>query len=110
LAAALRELVDQAGLELTLDVAYGTRFGAAAEGAAYFGVAGCLAARPPDAPPVTRIAVRRDQDDLVLRVDGATARDLRPLLDQARPLGGTAELVDNGVAGTETITVRIPCE
>jgi signal transduction histidine kinase len=109
LRAALRELADQAGLETVLDVPE-RRFGPAAEGAAYFAVAGCLAARPPDAPPVRRITVERDRDDLVLRMDGVGPRDLRLMLDQARPLGGSAELVDDGVAGTGTITVRIPCE
>jgi signal transduction histidine kinase len=117
LSAALRELTDQAGLEVILEVPPGARFGPAAEGAAYFAVASCLAARPTDATGVARISVTRqtgrglgDQDDLVLRVDGVTARDLRSILDQARPLGGTAELVEDGPVGTGTITVRIPCE
>lgn len=117
LAAALRELVDQAGLAVTLEVPEEARFGAAAEGAAYFAVADCLAARACDATPISRIEVARadsraarERDHLVLRVHGVSAPDMRPILDQARPLGGTAELVEDGRSGTGTITVRIPCE
>ncbi|HEY0573409.1 MAG TPA: histidine kinase [Pseudonocardia sp.] len=110
---AIREEADRLGAELEIEVAPELprrRFGPVAEGAAYFAVAECLAARPDEALPALRVSISRDENDLVMVVSGVGARHLRLMLDQARPLGGTADLAEGGTPETGTITMRIPCE
>ena len=101
---ALRELVTATGAVARVDVA-DVRCGTAAEGAAYFAVAGCLAAA--DATrgrPEIGIRVRVENDDLVLTLSGVDPDQRRPVLDEAAPLGGCAELT-----GPAEITARFPC-
>lgn len=99
---ALREEAGRRGVPVTLDVA-DDRFGAAAEGAAYFAVVASLAARPAGRPTVT---ARRDGTDLLLRVDGVHRAHAAHFREGAEPLGGTV-----GVTGGDpvTITARFPC-
>ncbi|WP_328308702.1 histidine kinase [Actinomycetospora sp. NBC_00405] len=102
---ALRELVRATGAVARVDVA-DVRCGTAAEGAAYFAVAACLAAAD-DLTPDRReigIRVRVENDDLVLTLTGVDPDQRRPVLDEAAPLGGGAELT-----GPAEITARFPC-
>ena len=101
---ALRELVTATGAVARVDVA-DVRCGTAAEGAAYFAVAGCLAAADaaPGRPEIG-IRVRVENDDLVLTLSGVDPDQRRPVLDEAAPLGGRAELT-----GPAEITARFPC-
>lgn len=111
LVAALREVVDQLEIPVAV-VASGERFGPAAEGAAYFTMAQCLAALSAGAQSM-KVVVRRDNDELMLSVSGINACHAGLMDDQIWPLGGTVEIVDvgDGVGpGVGTITVRIPCE
>ena len=105
---ALRETADRLQTSLAIE-ASGERFGAAAEGAAYFAVTHCLAVRPPDAPSMT-VLVRRDNDELMLSLFGADTCHAELMDDQAWPLGGTVDIVPGTQPGASTITVRIPCE
>jgi signal transduction histidine kinase len=105
---ALREVADQLQRPVAV-VASGERFGAAAEGAAYFAVARCLAALPAGAQAM-KVVVRRENDELLLSVSGFEACHVEHVDDQAWPLGGTVELVDGDQPGASTITARIPCE
>lgn len=115
---ALRELVTATGAVARVDVA-DVRCGTAAEGAAYFAVAACLAAADPVAAdlatdaatdaatpggPEIGIRVRVENDDLVLTLTGVDPDRRRPVLDEAAPLGGGAELT-----GPAEITARFPC-
>ena len=99
---ALRELVTATGAVARVDVA-DVRCGTAAEGAAYFAVAGCLAAAEHGATEIG-IHVRVENDDLVLTLTGVDPDQCRPMLDEAAPLGGCAELT-----GPAEITARFPC-
>ncbi len=99
---ALRELVTATGAVARVDVA-DVRCGTAAEGAAYFAVAGCLAAAEHGATEIG-IHVRVENDDLVLTLTGVDPDQCRPVLDEAAPLGGCAELT-----GPAEITARFPC-
>ena len=108
---ALREVADQIETPVAV-VASWERFGPAAEGAAYFAVAQCLAALPAGAQSMT-VVVRRDNDELMLSVSGIDACQAELMDDQVWPLGGTVDVVDEvdgGRSGAGTITVRIPCE
>ncbi|HZE02665.1 MAG TPA: histidine kinase [Pseudonocardiaceae bacterium] len=108
---ALREVVDQLEIPVAV-VASGERFGPAAEGAAYFAMAQCLAALSAGAQSTT-VVVRRDNNELMLSVSGIDACHAELMDDQIWPLGGTVEIADvvDGVGpGAGTITVRIPCE
>jgi hypothetical protein len=102
---ALRELVTATGAVARVDVA-DVRCGTAAEGAAYFAVAACLAAADDPTPgrPEIGIHVRVENDDLVLTLTGVDPDQRRPVLDEAAPLGGCAELT-----GPAEITARFPC-
>lgn len=99
---ALRELVTATGAVARVDVA-DVRCGTAAEGAAYFAVAGCLAAAEHGATEIG-IHVRVENHDLVLTLTGVDPDQCRPMLDEAAPLGGCAELT-----GPAEITARFPC-
>lgn len=108
---ALREVADQLEMPIAV-VASGERFGPAAEGAAYFALAQCLAALPAGARAM-EVVVRRENDALMLSVSGVEARHAELMDDQAWPLGGTVEVVDGADGdrpGASTITARIPCE
>jgi len=59
--------------------------------------------RPDVGAPELRVRIDRDQGDLVLAVAGVGARHLNYMLDQARPLGGSADLADGGTPETGTI-------
>ena len=99
---ALRELVTATGAVARVDVA-DVRCGTAAEGAAYFAVAGCLAAAEHGATEIG-IHVRVQNDDLVLTLTGVDPDQCPSVLDEAAPLGGCAELT-----GPAEITARFPC-
>ena len=108
---ALREVADQLETPVAV-VESGERFGPAAEGAAYFAVARCLAALPTGAQSMT-VVVRRDNDELMLSVSGIDACHAALMDYEVWPLCGTVavvDLVDGNRPGANTITVRIPCE
>jgi hypothetical protein len=116
---ALREVADKLQVQVAV-VASGERFGPAAEGAAYFAVADCLASLP--GARVVKVIVRREDGELVLSVSGVDACHAELIDDRALPLGGTVDIVEETdlVAGadviigdgsdTRTITARFPCE
>jgi signal transduction histidine kinase len=87
------------------------RFGAAAEGAAYFAVAACLETVGACEPPL-EVAVRRQRDCLTVAVAGVPAGHLpavgEKMLVQICHLGGTIDVTGGPNAGT--LTARIPCE
>ncbi|MBV8995664.1 MAG: hypothetical protein JO287_18630, partial [Pseudonocardiales bacterium] len=89
-------------------VASDDRFGPAAEGAAYFALIPCLAAQPAGAEAMA-VVLRREDDALMLSVSGIDASHAEVMDDQARPLGGTVEVVTGSSPGPSTIIVRIPC-
>ncbi|MCU1659994.1 MAG: two-component system sensor kinase [Pseudonocardia sp.] len=103
---ALREVADRAATPVRID-APEARFGAAAEGAAYFAVTECLDALDGGAPPV-EVLVRRDADILAVHVTGVDVRHAALMHDQVRRMGGTIDVAGNPGAGT--IIARIPCE
>ena len=105
---ALREVADRMGKPVVI-VESGERFGLAAEGAAYFAMAECLASLPAGAPAV-EVVVRRERDELMLSVFGVDVRHAPLVDDRARPLGGTVDVVEGDRPGASTITARIPCE
>jgi signal transduction histidine kinase len=103
---ALREIAYRVAVAVRVDVPE-TRFGPAAEGAAYFAITGCLDALDDAAPPV-EILVRRDADILVIIVTGVDVRHSRKMDDIVRRMGGSVETT--GEPGIGTIIARIPCE
>jgi signal transduction histidine kinase len=108
---ALRAVADQHERPVAV-VASGERFGPAAEGAAYFAVARCLAALPGGAG-TTEVVVERENDQLVVAVSGLEACHAEFMHDQAGPLGGTVEVIsmpDGHRPGSSKIIARIPCE
>ena len=109
---ALRELVGATGTRATID-APDVRFGTAAEGAAYFAAAACLAEarRDPDERPVA-VRVRAEDGALVLTLVGVDPDQRGTVLDEAAPLGGSVEVTDGEDGDGEmrvTITARFPC-
>lgn len=104
---ALREVAARADTPVAVAVS-GGRFGPAAEGAAYFAVATCLATLPAGARAMT-VVVRREDGGLLLSISGAGAGHAELMSDQARPLGGTVEVADGNEPGAGTIIARIPC-
>jgi hypothetical protein len=111
---ALRELATATGVSARID-AVDTRCGTAAEGAAYFATAACLA----DARGTVDVRVRvedggpgpaplRSVSVLVLTLDGVDPALLDIVQDEADPLGGAATATPTG-AGRATITGRFPC-
>lgn len=105
---ALREVADRMGRPVAI-VESGERFGVAAEGAAYFAVAECLASLPADAPPV-EVVLRRERDELLLSVIGVDDRHVHLVDERAQPLGGTVKVCEGDASSASTITARIPCE
>ncbi len=107
---ALQEMADQLQTPVAV-VASGERFGPAAEGAAYFAVADCLASLP--GARAVKVVVRREGDELVLSVSGVDSCHAELIDDRALPLGGTVDVGD-GAEGDRsdagTITARFPCE
>ncbi|MFC5994136.1 histidine kinase [Pseudonocardia hispaniensis] len=103
---ALRELAEHADRRVHVSAA-DRRFGAAAEGAAYFAVSELLAVLPPGAGPVG-VAVEGAEGQLILSLTGVDTRHTEVVDYQVRPLGGTVDVAAEG--GTGTITARIPCE
>lgn len=85
------------------------RFGPAAEGAAYFAVTQCMAALPAAAESM-KVVVCRENDALMLSISGIEDFCAVFVDDQARPLGGTVEVVTGNPPGSCTIIARIPCE
>jgi histidine kinase len=106
---ALRELADQSDADVEI-IAGTDRFGPVAEGAAYFAVAECLAARPAGGRAVLRVTIERAEQDLLLTAIGVGPEQVGSMLDQAHPLGGTVNLFEGDTPDNGTITVRIPCE
>jgi hypothetical protein len=108
---ALRELVTASGHDAVLDVTAG-RAGPAVEGAVYFALADALAS---SAAPLT-IRVRtadgpgdgRQEDDVVVVIEGADPVLAPSVRDEAGPLGGTVDVIATP-GGTATITARFPC-
>jgi hypothetical protein len=116
LGAALGELAERHQGALVLEVGEdsgdgevsgvgGRRFGPAAEGAAYFAVAECLAVPPPARSPVLRVSLGADRGGLVLTAAGVDEACPDRMLDRVQPLGGTVE-----AAGTPTVVLRIPAD
>ncbi|HEX6404560.1 MAG TPA: histidine kinase [Pseudonocardiaceae bacterium] len=105
---ALREVVATLQAPVAV-VASEERFGAAAEGAAYFAVLQCLAAQPAGAPSM-KVVVRRETDTLMLSVSGVDAFHAELIDDQVRPLGGIVEVITGSLPGASTVIARIPCE
>lgn len=105
---ALQELADQPGAAVSV-VATGERFGPVAEGAAYFAIAEYLAS-PPAPGAQVQVVVGRESHGLVLSISGVHPGKVDLMQDQARPLGGTVDIIDGHPPGNATITVRIPCE
>jgi len=103
---ALREMAARTPSPVRVD-ATDDRFGAAAEGAAYFAVAECLSALDRDAPPV-ELLVRRDADVLAVHVRGIDVRHAAPMHDRVRRMGGTVDVTGGPTAAT--IIAGIPCE
>jgi len=110
-------LLDQAGLGPALrEVLYRVaaridvpeeRFGAAAEGAAYFAITTCFEAVGGDASPVD-LVVRREAGMLVIGLAGIDVRHAPLMLDTVWRMGGTIDVA--GGPGVGTIIARIPCE
>lgn len=110
---ALREVADRSAVPVRID-APDERFGAAAEGAAYFTLLGCLTGATNRSTPeqpngqeavqVIDVTIRRDGDALVVVVDGVDTCHAAAIHDGVRLLGGTA-----AVGAGALITVRIPC-
>ena len=100
---ALREAAARCPVVVHVD-ATEERFGAAAEGAAYFAVLACLA-RVGRSGRVD-VVIRRDGDALVLLVTGVDACHAGTVRDGVRLLGGTVVVAGSGGA---PMTVRIPC-
>ncbi|WP_051232640.1 histidine kinase [Pseudonocardia asaccharolytica] len=103
---ALRELADRADVPVHVTTT-ASRFGAAAEGAAYFAVGELLAVLAPGSGPVA-VVVDAADGVLVLSLTGVDTRHAEVVDYQVRPLGGTVDVAAGG--GTGTITARIPCE
>jgi signal transduction histidine kinase len=103
---ALREAADRVGVPLRVK-ASPDRFGPAAEGAAYFAVAGCLEAMAPSSAFLD-VVVRREDHTLVVDVVGVDVRHADAMLGAVRRLDGAIDVAGGPRAGT--ITVRIPCE
>jgi hypothetical protein len=109
---ALRALADRTGSAVQIEVTElvrERRFAAALEVGAYFAVAACLSARAGEDQPL-RITIDQPRGELVLTLAGVCPDALPSVLDQARPLDGTADLVEDGTGKTGTIIVRFPCE
>ena len=104
---ALREVVERMDVPVRVE-APSDRFGAAAEGAAYFAVVGCLEALAPGEAR-TGVVVRRE-DDRTLAVDvvGVEAGHADAMLGAIRRLDGAVDIAGGPCAAT--ITMRIPCE
>lgn len=108
---ALRAVAEQHETPVAV-VASGERFGAAAEGAAYFSVAQCLAASPAGTGKM-EIVIRRENNELMLAVSGIEPGLANLMDDQTKPLGGSIEVTPlrgTGQPGSSKITARIPCE
>lgn len=111
LAPALREVAERACAPVRVRAGE-ERYGPAAEGAAYFAVAGCLQAVDPDSAEV-EVQLRRELDircgpTLVVEVAGVDVRHAGAMLDRVWRLGGTIDVTRE--SGVGTITMRIPCE
>ena len=104
---ALHELSGRLDRTVTVDVP-DRRFGAAAEGAAYFALLACLTGPAGDGGPVA-VSARADGTDLLLRTDGAGPRAVAHFAEFARPLGGSADVVPGAAPGSTTIIARFPC-
>lgn len=106
LGAALRELAERADAEVVV-AATTERFDPVTEGTAFFAVAECLTPPLPDWP--IAVAVRREDDELMLAIVGADPRHVEYLEVQVGPLGGSVDAVHKRRSDGVTITVRIPC-
>jgi hypothetical protein len=109
---ALRELVTARGHDVALDVT-DDRWDPAVEGAVYFALADALASSA--APLTIRIRTEgggpgdgRQEDDVVVVIEGADPVLAPSVRDEAGPLGGTVDVVATP-DGTTTITARFPC-
>lgn len=103
---ALREVADQLGVPVRVK-APADRFGPAAEGAAYFAVAGCLEAAAPQATSLD-VVVRREDRILAVDIVGVDLHHADAMPALVKSLGGAIDVA--GGAGVGTITVRLPCE
>lgn len=103
---ALQEAADRLDVPVRVD-APDDRFGPAAEGAAYFAVAGCLEAVSPAASGLD-VVVRREERTLAVDVVGVELRHAEAMRGAVGRLDGAIDVAGEPRAGT--ITVRIPCE
>lgn len=106
LGAALRELAGQTEADVVV-AATTERFDPVVEVTAFYAVAECLEPPLPEWP--IAVAVRREDDELMLAIVGADPRHVAYLEVQVAPLGGTVVFVEKRRSGEATITVRIPC-
>ena len=108
---ALREAADQLGVAVRVK-APTDRFGPAAEGAAYFAVAGCLEAAAVESgaalPISLDVVVRREDRILAVDIVGVDLHHADAMPALVTSLGGAVDVA--GGAGVGTITVRLPCE
>ena len=111
---ALRELVERAGLPVTVRAGE-DRFGTAAEGAGYFAVADVLAALGSDTR--VELVVGNDDGQLTISLIGAPECHADLVNDRVEALGGSVTISSGTLAPPDTaddiangtITVRIPC-
>jgi signal transduction histidine kinase len=113
---ALRELIVRAGLPVSVR-AGDDRFGTAAEGAAYFGLADVLTTALADVPehPHVEVVLRRARDTekpaLMISLTGVSACHAELMTYRVDALGGSVTTsVTHGTPDGDPITVRIPCE
>ncbi|WP_158228227.1 sensor histidine kinase [Pseudonocardia sp. MH-G8] len=103
---AMREVAERMDVTVRVD-APPDRFGPAAEGAAYFAVAGCLESAAVGGAGLD-VVVRREGRTLAVDVAGIDLRHADAMLGAVRRLDGAIDLTGEPQAGT--ITMRIPCE
>lgn len=102
---ALRQAADRSQAPVRID-APDRRFDPAAEGAAYFAVADCLAGLTPGHGEVV-VDVGEEGSTLVVAVSGVPVDEAGRMLDEVAGLDGTIDVT--GGTGVGTITARIPC-
>jgi signal transduction histidine kinase len=106
LGAALTEVAGRARVNVRIDVVE-ERFNDAVEGVAYFAALEVLDHLDTERAPVD-VAIRREEDCLVLDLTNVDTRHGAAILDCVQGLGGAVDIEAKRTIGT--IRVRIPCE